>query len=572
MVAPAPWFPPAGRMSRLLTPALLALALAIALPALWPLAPGPSVNAVPLLLAWSLVALTVLALPDGGPWRWREPALLLAFFVAATAASGAVGSPDWWTTGAALLAVGACGVIGRAAQTDRALARALALGWVTAGAVSAAIAWLQFSGQSAEFYPWVNLTSVGEAFGNLRQRNLFATLTSLAVLALIWLGATCKDQPGLRGGILVAGLVLVAGNALSVSRTGFFQLVLILALCLTWGAHHHRALRPLLWALLPCYAASAVGLPALLGLDAHVDLFTRLTEGAPACSSRVALWSNVLELIAQHPWSGWGWGRLDQAHYEHLYAGLRFCDILDNAHNLPLHLAVELGVPVALVLCGAAGWWCWRGRPWRERDPLRQMAWGFVAILGLHSLLEYPLWYGPFQIALGLALGLLSQGKVANPPGPGEPARPAGVLARHLKRLLPVSALGLLIAAAWDYGKVSQIYLAPEARGRWWQGDAFALAGDTWFFRAQGDFARLTLTPLARDNARSVLASAQALIAYSPEPRVIERLIESATLAGQDELALWHLARYRAAFPEAHAQWARGLHTPLPQRPAPTTP
>lgn len=570
MVAPAPWFPPAGRMSRLLTPALVALT--IALPALWPLAPGPSANAVPLLLAWSLVALTVLALPHGGPWRWREPALLLAFFVAATAASGAVGSPDWWTTGAALLAVGACGVIGRAAQTDRALACTLALGWVTAGTVSAAIAWLQFSGQSAEFYPWVNLTSVGEAFGNLRQRNLFATLTSLAVLALIWLGATCKDQPGLRGGILVAGLVLVVGNALSVSRTGFFQLVLILALCLTWGMHHHRALRPLLWAMLPFYAAAAIGLPALLGLDAHVDLFTRLTEGAPACSSRVALWSNVLELIAQHPWSGWGWGRLDQAHYEHLYAGLRFCDILDNAHNLPLHLAVELGVPVALVLCGAAGWWCWRGRPWRDRDPLRQMAWGFVAILGLHSLLEYPLWYGPFQIALGLALGLLSQGKVASSSEPGDPARPAGILARHLKRLLPVSALGLLIAAAWDYGKVSQIYLAPEARGRWWQGDAFALAGEAWFFRAQGDFARLTLTPPLRDDAASVMASAQALIAYSPEPRVIERLIESATLAGQDELALWHLARYRAAFPAAHAQWARGLHAPLPQRPPPTTP
>ena len=68
------------------------------------------------------------------------------------------------------------------------------------------------------------------------------------------------------------------------------------------------------------------------------------------------------------------------------------------------------------------------------------------------------------------------------------------------------------------------------------------------------------------------MASAQALIAYSPEPRVIERLIEGATLAGQDELALWHLARYRAAFPAAHAQWARGLHAPLPQRPAPTTP
>ena len=130
----------------------------------------------------------------------------------------------------------------------------------------------------------------------------------------------------------------------------------------------------------------------------------------------------------------------------------------------------------------------------------------------------------------------------------------------------------MLAAVAWDYGKVSQIYLAPDARQRWWDGDALALADDTWFFRAQGDFARLTLTPLDADNAAATRQTAQQLIAYSPEPRVIERLIESATWLGDNDLALWHLARYRAAFPQAHAQWARGLHAPLPQRPPHTTP
>jgi hypothetical protein len=28
-------------------------------------------------------------------------------------------------------------------------------------------------------------------------------------------------------------------------------------------------------------------------------------------------------------------------------------------------------------------------------------------VIVLHSLLEYPLWYGPFQMALGICLGLL---------------------------------------------------------------------------------------------------------------------------------------------------------------------
>ena len=35
------------------------------------------------------------------------------------------------------------------------------------------------------------------------------------------------------------------------------------------------------------------------------------------------------------------------------------------------------------------------------------MAWAVLAVIGLHSLLEYPLWYGPFQIAFGLCLAWL---------------------------------------------------------------------------------------------------------------------------------------------------------------------
>ena len=51
-----------------------------------------------------------------------------------------------------------------------------------------------------------------------------------------------------------------------------------------------------------------------------------------------------------------------------LYPSARFCDILDNAHNLPLHLAVELGLPAALLLCGTALWLTLQRKPWREAD------------------------------------------------------------------------------------------------------------------------------------------------------------------------------------------------------------
>jgi hypothetical protein len=42
---------------------------------------------------------------------------------------------------------------------------------------------------------------------------------------------------------------------------------------------------------------------------------------------------------------------------------------------------------------------------------------------------------------------------------------------------------------------------------------------------------------------------------------VIEKLIESAVMLGLDREAMLHIARMRAAFPEAYAAWARS-HTP----------
>jgi hypothetical protein len=53
------------------------------------------------------------------------------------------------------------------------------------------------------------------------------------------------------------------------------------------------------------------------------------------------------------------------------------------------------------------------------------------------------------------------------------------------------------------------------------------------------------------------------MLHYSPEPRVIEKLIESAVLLGKEDDALAYLARYRAAFPAEHGRWAKAQTTRL---------
>ena len=349
-------------------------------------------------------------------------------------------------------------------------------------------------------------------------------------------------------------MLLALGNAASGSRTGLLQWLLIPLLTAGWRQRRQLVLAG--QALL-AYGAAVFALPWLLGLVTGVQsggLLGRLAE-APGCASRKVLWANVLTLIGQKPWLGWGWGELDYAHFITPYSGPRFCDILDNAHNLPLHLAVELGIPAAVLICGGIGWLVWRAKPWRDTDPVRQMAWCVLAAIGLHSLLEYPLWYGPFQMAVGLCVGLLWVGRIL--PHNFQPEfKPKRRVAHVLQALVAMTMIAILAAAALSYRQVSQIYLPPEQRSAAYQDDTLAKIRGNWLFHDQALFAELSMTPLTPGNAAQVHAMARELLHYSPEPRVIEKLIESAVMLGREREALRYLARYRAAFPTEHARWA----------------
>jgi O-antigen ligase len=441
--------------------------------------------------------------------------------------------------------------------------------WFLAAWLSAYIGLLQYFGQTQGLGPWVHTTALGEAFANLRQRNQFATLTSIGLQALLWWAAqhqtvVARSAQAARPALWFLGvgaILLALGNAASGSRTGFVQWVLVFGLAFVWAGPDHRRV-PLVAAFaLAVYVFAALALPWVLNAVAGVQsggLLGRFDEEA-GCGSRRVLWSNVLHLIAQKPWLGWGWGNLDFAHFTTLYPGERFCDILDNAHNLPLHLAVELGVPVAVVLCVLCVWLIWRNRPWAESDPTRQMAWSVLAVIGVHSMLEYPLWYGPFQLAVALCIWMLW---------------PTRQTAADLDKTQAVAhrytawSATILIAfcayAAWDYWRISQIYLPPSARNAAYRDDTLAKIQGSWLFRDQVRFAELTTTVLTPENAAHVNALAKDMLHFSPESRVVEKLIESAVMLSDDAQALFYLERFKAAFPQQHARWSAKLKAPQP--------
>jgi len=525
--------------------ACLSCLFLFAIPWLNPFARGPSSSVDPWLTSAACMAVAF------GVARSQAPRAALMLALAGLAVWAAVRTgvtPDTVALAAACALMGLAAGFGGFACPRPLWLRAIAWSWVAASGASTLIALCQYFGATDAFAPWFNGSAAGEAFGNLRQRNQFASLTVIGIAALFWLRA--MGQP--RWFVLPALAWLAIGDAATTSRTGLAQLLLLGGLAALWpGARRERML---LWIVaLAAYVFAALALPLLLQAatgSAGNALWDRVAA-VDACSSRRVLWANVLHLIADRPWLGWGWGELDYAHYMTLYAQPRFCDILDNAHNLPLHLAVELGVPAAALGCVGIAVAVIRSAPWREADATRQMAWTVVAVLTVHSLLEYPLWYGPFEIALGLCLGLLwPAARAAHAGGSRHPMRAAA------RVVTAGAAVAACLYAGWDYRRVSQIYLPVEARAPGYA-DPLPEIRRSRLFRNQALFAELTITPLTAANAQWTFDTASALLHYSPEPRIIEKVIESAVVLGRNDDALMHIARFRAAFPDEYAEWSK---------------
>jgi len=500
----------------------------MALPWLNPFTSGPNSAVSPLLVSWACVATLLL----------------------------------WWSA----LAI-----------TPQQRLRSVALAWATAACANAVLGLLQYFDASAAWSPWVNQPGLGQAFGNLRQRNQFASLCSMGVCALAWWAQQRGPQASRAGawGLLALGALLGAASAASGSRTGLLQMVLLLVLVLVWrrasGALTPAAPRwplSLLVVALAAYVLAALVLPGLAGVDGSV--FGRLNETSAQCTSRLNLWRNVLYLVAQKPLLGWGWEGLKYAHFITLYdapwAGLRFCAIVDNAHNLPLHLAVELGLPLALVAMLALGAWLWRHQPWRETAPARQLAWAVLGAIGVHSLLEYPLWYGPFQLAVLLCLWVLhafpAEARASDRVADYVLADLRSAGARSARWGWPAAwaagAIGLaLAAAAQSYWRVSQPYLAPGERAPAYRALAWDSLRSTRLFAQQVDFAELTLTPVTAENAPRLWALGLQVLHFSPEPRVLQKLLHSGQMLGYDADVAFYARRFATAYPDDYARWVQ---------------
>ena len=327
-----------------------------------------------------------------------------------------------------------------------------------AGALLAGALLLAFTGALQRWAPWLGMPWVfpSETIkGNVAQPNNFADYLWIGIAAACWLAATRRLHVFF---LLLTLPALVGLSLMSGSRSVYLYtsaLTLWLLLCSLARPDGDRRRWRWLAATLP---------PLLLALQWMIGV---LDNGSVATAQRLAaqgsydpvratLWRAALDIFSDHPLLGAGFDSFSRLFFLRIESyPINGVGIPEHSHNLLTEFAAEFGVAgLALLAAGCA----LLARSVRRRiDDATMLAGGILLVLGIHSLLEYPLWYAYFLAIAALMIALLDNGQWRLPVAP-----------RHRVVLggLCLAGFAVLAGLRSDYKELEEAANGREADGR----------------------------------------------------------------------------------------------------------
>lgn len=380
---------------------ILALGLAFATMLPWHLSPQ-TVFFPELVMAIALVAALWSSAREARTLSPGFVAVLVFAVLASAFWPGRVGGLGYSLYFALFLLAYLCGTHGR----DEFLSRGVAIGMLACALLQSAAGVIQLAGWNPAGMVMQKLYL--QAFGNVGQANHYGDLVFLGLASLCYLQGLGLIRP-LPGFALSAWLALAA--AASASRSVWLYMVVFLLLGLLACWRGEREAKALGRALLIALAFSVIAqLLVAYGNILHVFGVTSSLERAGDAGSngqRLYNWHSAWLAIQAHPWLGQGPATFYRASIDAMFVTppASFPKFAEHAHNLPLNLAAEYGLPMALLLTGALAWWALR-QLLRPMGIVSTWALVCVGVIAAHSMVEYPLWYAYFIVPAGLCMGL----------------------------------------------------------------------------------------------------------------------------------------------------------------------
>lgn len=277
------------------------------------------------------------------------------------------------------------------------------LAWaiLVGGLLSAAIAGVQMSG--IDLMPYIVPRKYGYG-ANLMQINHLANYLGLALASLLYLTATARLKTGWAA---VLAVVLLFPLALTGQRMGWIYVVMLSAGTWWVGRKAGRQSWRALW-LIPAFMALQIILPLLPIPNAPAMASQKVVQGLQGPSIRLQFFREAWEIFLAHPWLGAGWGQFGWQDFLLAETYPDHASWTNHAHNIVMQLLAETGIAGALVLLAGVAFWL-RGASRSATAPARWWLYAVVGVLGVHTLLEYPLWYAYFLGLAALLCGLIEE-------------------------------------------------------------------------------------------------------------------------------------------------------------------
>lgn len=227
-------------------------------------------------------------------------------------------------------------------------------------------------------------------YGIFQQPNVMASFMATGLALAIWLELRKEGNPWLQG--LCYGVIVSTSLLLVVLQSRVGQLGGLLALILLVPQLYRQ--RQLGRMLGLAGLGIALGLLSLYGLAGA----KRGLEIYQSGGMRSIYWPYAAKLIAEAPWTGWGYGSFESVFLQHYMADkaqhpamVQIEYNLDHPHNEFLYWAVEGGIApmLGMVLMGGALLWRVSRTGWVRGPALLAL----VTPILLHTQTEYPFYH-----------------------------------------------------------------------------------------------------------------------------------------------------------------------------------
>jgi O-antigen ligase len=553
--------PPAVHSKPFARGSLLLIGLAWTLPFLQPHHRFPLTAFYSEWLAFGLGLAAALLLAARQSWREAELPVMalvppaLALLMGVQSALGRVPYPEQVVTATYYLLWASLLML-----LARVLARELGM-----AAVATTLAWFLLVGgvlsalagfiQHYHFFPALEILVTQKmsprVYGNLGQPNHYAAYVTMGLCSVAYLYGSGR----LRAAWAIAcAALLLPALALSGSRSPWLYLGILAVLALLlFRARREAASRRLLvysLCLIPGFVVAgfivaqwgASASSAVAATGEQVTSAQRLFDAAAGVDNRLHLAFVAWAIFLQAPFLGVGWGQFAWHYFEHqAQFGPGIASLpLNHAHNIVLQLLAETGIAGTLLFLGAALHWLW-GQRRVLLDLDRWWLFALLAVIGIHSLLEYPLWYAYF---LGVAAILLGLGSERNHTMDlGRIGRPAALV------VLAAGAFALY-SVSNSYRDFERLFVLGAAMPE--ENEVAAILSRAYRQPVLAPYANVAVSfgiDVDRNGLREKLEFNGRVMRFAPLDVVVYRHAMLLALAGEREAARNQLVRAARAYP-----------------------